>query len=139
MAIFNQFLLERDVVFNDAVVHHDNTPSAIPMRMRILFSRSAVRGPARMTDSVSAVQGFKTDYFFQVSQFALGPANLQGATIATHRDASGVIAAILQPPQPVDKDGHYAFLANVSHNTAHAITPYFGGGIPKTKFRWHYW
>src|SRR4029077_5326695 len=73
---FNQLLLKRDVVFDDPVVHHDNAPGAVPMGMRVLFSGTAVRGPAGMTDSVGAIQRLETNYFFQVTQLAFGPANL---------------------------------------------------------------
>src|SRR6202022_3148826 len=34
---------------------------------------------------------------------------------------------IFQPPQPVNNDGYDALLTNVSHNTAHELTPGFGG------------
>ena len=44
------------VVLDDSVVHHHDFALAIAMRMRVLFGRTPVRGPARVADPVYAVE-----------------------------------------------------------------------------------
>ena len=48
---FDQLPLQRNVVFDDAVVSDNNPAFAVPMRMRVFFSRTAVRCPARMAQT----------------------------------------------------------------------------------------
>src|SRR5262249_21095908 len=102
-------------------------PAAITMGVSIFFRGATVGGPARVSDAVSAIQRLQADNFFQVAQFSFGAANLQAFTIATHGNAGGVVATILQPLEAIQNDWYDTLLANVPHNTAHAATPFFGG------------
>src|SRR5437763_4627970 len=108
-------------MFDDAVMHHHDLAGAITVRMSIFFRRTAMRRPARVADSVSAVQRLETDGFFQIAQLALGAAYLKIAAVATagHRDARRVISAILEPPQPVYDDRHHALFPYVTNNATH--------------------
>jgi hypothetical protein len=73
-----------------------------------------------VSDAVGAIEGLEADSFFQVAQLALGATDLQAVAIAGNRDPGGVVAAILQPPQSIDDDGHDALLANATDYAAHA-------------------
>ena len=51
VAFVLQLLLQREVVFDDAVVHHDDVALAIAVRMGVLLGGTAVGGPARVADA----------------------------------------------------------------------------------------
>ena len=53
-----QFLFERVVIFNDAVVDDGDFAGRIKVRMAIFVGRNAVRGPARVGDAEAAGGGF---------------------------------------------------------------------------------
>ena len=99
------FFFRREIIFDDAVVHDDDLAGAVAMRVRVFFGGAAVRGPAGVSDAVSAVERLQADDFFQIAQLAFGAANLQAFAIARDRDARGVVAAVFQPPQALDDDG----------------------------------
>src|SRR5579872_6418531 len=87
--------------------------------MRVFLRRTAVRGPARVPNAISAGQRFQADGFFQVAQLALGAPQLQPVPVARHRNSRGIVAAILQPPQPLNDDRNYTFLADIANNATH--------------------
>src|SRR5207244_6433571 len=108
-----------DIVFNNAIVYNHNPASTVAVRMRVLFGRAAVGGPASMPDSVSPIERLKADNFFQVPQLALGATNLQALAIAANGNTGGVVAPILQAPQAINNDRNDALLAYISHDSAH--------------------
>ena len=59
VALALELLLQIEVVLDDAVVNHHNLSRAVAVRMRILFRRPAVRGPARVADAVVAGEGIR--------------------------------------------------------------------------------
>src|SRR5216683_3172360 len=63
-----QLFLELEVVLDNAVVDDNDFAGAVAMRMGILLSRTAMRGPARMTDAVSAIKRRFGDDFFELAQ-----------------------------------------------------------------------
>ena len=128
VALFNQLALQRNVVLDDAVVHDDDSPGAVAMGMRVFFRGPAMGGPAGVADAVGAIERLEADDLFQVAQLALGAANLQTFAIAAHCDSGGIVAAIFQPSKSLDDDRYHPFLANISHDAAHANAPIFGPG-----------
>ena len=52
VALGDELVLEREVILDDAVVHHHDVAVAIAMRMRVLLGGAPVRRPARMPDAV---------------------------------------------------------------------------------------
>ncbi len=72
-----QLLLQAEIILDDAVVHDDDVARAIAVRMRVLFGRAPVRGPARVTDAIRAVDGVHADRVFQIAQFPGGPPDCQ--------------------------------------------------------------
>src|SRR5580698_1067036 len=87
--------------------------------MRIFLGGATVRSPARVADSVSTVERLKADYFFQIAQFAFGAPHLQAFAVTADGDPGGVVAAILQTPQPLNNDRDNLLLTDVSHDSAH--------------------
>ncbi len=122
VAFLDQLLLQGEIVLDDAVVHDDNFAGAVAVGMRVFFGGTSVSGPARMSNAVGAVERLQADGFFQVAQLALGAAQLQPVPVAGDRDAGGIVAAILQPPQPLNNDGDDTLLTDVADNAAHGKT-----------------
>src|SRR5258708_32294595 len=56
MALFDQLALERNVVFDDSVVHDDDSSGAVAMRVGVFFRWTSMGGPASVADTVSAIE-----------------------------------------------------------------------------------
>ena len=96
-----QLLLQRQVVLDDAVMHHDDVALAVAVRVGVLFGGPAVGCPARVPDAECAIDRVAADVLFQVAKLALCAADIELLVIAQDRKARGIISAIFQPPQPV--------------------------------------
>ena len=57
------------------------------MRMRVLFGRTAVGGPTRVADAVSAVERTQTNRLFEIAQFSFGATNLEIVIFVDDGDA----------------------------------------------------
>src|SRR5712691_5559224 len=89
------------------------------MRVRVLFRRAAVRGPTRVTDAVSTVEGLQPQRFFEVAQLAFGAADLQLVVFVNDGNARRVIAAVFKLAQTVDDQRHHLFLSDVADYSTH--------------------
>src|SRR6266849_2919538 len=111
VALGAQALAHLFVVLDDAVVHHRHTAGNV--RMRVLLRRHAVGGPARMRDP--DVPG-------------------EGPRARRHsvedRDPGGVVAAILEPLQPLDEDGNDVTLGYRPDYSAHAVCLSITSSLP---------
>ena len=110
--------LQIEVVLDDPVVDDDDAPGAVAMRMRVLLGRPAVRRPARVADAVVPVERVDREDLFEARQLA-GAAPQLDLAVAHDRDARRVVAAILEPPQPVDQNRQNLLLADVADDPAH--------------------
>ena len=81
----DELLLQLHVIFDDSVVHDDDIAGAIAMRVRIFFSRTAVRGPARVAQAVCAINRRKPNDFFKIAQFSRSAANIHFAVVRPQR------------------------------------------------------
>src|SRR5690242_21105218 len=77
---------ELQIVFDDAVVNNDDAAGAIAMWMRVFFSGTAVRGPARVADAVSAVERTQANDLFEVAQFSFGATDFEVVFFVDDRD-----------------------------------------------------
>ena len=111
-------LLQIEVVLDDAVVDDDDLAGAVAVRVRVLLGRPAVRRPARVADAVVAGERVGADDLLEVRQLAGAAAQVDRA-VADDRDAGRVVAAVLEPPQPVDEDGHDVLRSDVADDSAH--------------------
>ena len=108
VAARDEGLLEREVVLDDAVVHHDEGAGAVAVRVRVLLSGAAVCGPARVADAVGAVQRLVAQHGFQVAQLAGGAAHVEFGGVhgvTGDGDAGRIVAAVFQTTQAFDDEG----------------------------------
>src|SRR2546425_1200102 len=97
VALAAQPLLDLEVVLEDPVVDDDERARAVRVGMRVLVGRTAVRGPARVTDAdVAGHRTLAQDALERLDAPGRAP-HLKLAGRAQHRDARGVVPAILQP------------------------------------------
>jgi hypothetical protein len=68
---------------------------AVAVRVGVLLGWAAVRGPARMPDSVNPVERLETEVVLEVSQLSGNPANHELLVFVDNRQAGGVVAPIL--------------------------------------------
>ena len=115
-----QLVLQVEVVLDDAVVHDDDLAGAVLVRMGVLFSRPAVRGPARVADAVDAFERLRVDRLLEVHELARASAALD-LPVADDGDARRVVTAIFEPPQSVDEDGHNFLRAEITDDSAHTF------------------
>ena len=108
------------VVLDDAVVDHDDRAAAVPVGVSVFLGGGPVGGPARVADAISAVQGVLADRLFQVPQLACRAPHIERA-IAHHRQAGGVIAAVLKPLQPFEQHRHHALVPDVADDPGHDL------------------
>ena len=114
-----ELVLQLEIVLDDAVVHDDDAAGAVAVRVRVLFGRPAVGGPARVADAVEPVDRFVVDGVLEVDELARRAAQLD-ALRADQRDAGGVVAAVFHAPQPVDQHRDDRLRADVSDDSAHS-------------------
>src|SRR4029077_4289833 len=121
MVSLTQLFFELQVILDDAVVNYDNAPGAIAVWMSIFFSRTAVSGPARVSNSVGSVERAEPDYLFEVAKLSLSAANFEQVAFVDHRDPGRVVTAILELPQTVNDQRHNLLVSNVANNSAHKL------------------
>src|SRR5579859_1617981 len=104
-------------------MHHHDLAGAVAMGMGILFRRTAMGGPARVSNAPAAFQRLQPDHLFQVAQLAFRAPHLKRSAIAiaAHSNPGGVIPAIFQLLEPIDNDGHHTLLAYVTYDSTHKL------------------
>ncbi len=115
-----QAVLQFQIVFDDAVVHHHHVAVAIAMGMGVLFGGPAVGRPASVPDAERAIDGAEADGVFQVAQLTFGAPDVELTVVAINRDAGRVVPAIFQPLEAFQDDRNGSPSAYVTDNSAHA-------------------
>ena len=72
MTVGGETLLERQIIFDNAVVNDDDLARLVAVRMRVFLGRTPVRRPTRVPDAVVAVERIQPDGFFEIPQLPLG-------------------------------------------------------------------
>jgi hypothetical protein len=130
-----QFGLQLGEVLDDAVVHQRHPPGLV--RVGVFGVGGAVGGPAGVADADrrdagGAGQGIGGQHRLQLRDLALGAT--PGSAAVDHRgDASGVIAAVLQPLEAVDQAGNRRALAGDADDPAHAVCPVVAVTLPRVR------
>ena len=119
VALFFEFVLELDVILDDAVMHDDHLAGAIAMRMGVFLGRASVRGPARVPDAVEAVDRRMADRLLEIAQLAGGAAQFELAVRPDDGDARGIVSAILEAAQAVQNQRYNFLRADVSDDATH--------------------
>jgi hypothetical protein len=121
MAGGGELLAQRQEVLDDAVVDDDDLAACVPVRVGVLLARRPVGGPARVADAERAFQRLVAEHRLEVGELAGGAAHLELAVDVDHRDAGGVVAAILEQLEPVEKDRSRRLVADVADDSAHQL------------------
>src|SRR5260221_4734565 len=119
-----QLLFQLQIICDSAVVHDYDLPGAFAMRVRFFFGGAAVVGPARVADSVGALDGRVAQPLFEVAQFSGGAANFEFAVLRDDGDSRRVVSAVFQLAQPFNDDGHDFFRSDITDNSAHTRFSY---------------
>src|SRR5262245_40648390 len=90
--------------------------------MRVLFGRSAVRGPSRVPQAVISLDRIFPDGVFKVPQLPARAPHLQFPLGINQRDSGRIVAAIFQPPKPFDNDRQRRLSSHVSDDPTHTIS-----------------
>ncbi len=109
VAFLFELALQLDVIFHNAVMDNHDLAGAVAVRMRVLFGRAPVRGPARVSDAVRAFNRRLPDGLLEVVQFARSAADFHLAVRSDDGYASGIIAAIFEAPQTVEDERNNFF------------------------------
>ena len=118
-----ELVLQIEVVLDDAVVDDDDLAGAVAVRMGVLLGRPAVRRPPRVADAVVARDRVQRDDVLEPRELAGAAPQLDGAVVHD-RDARRVVAAVFEPPQPVDEHRDDFLGSDVSDNPAHCLWPH---------------
>src|SRR5881394_886578 len=100
-----QFALEIEIVLDNAVVDDDDLARAVAVRVRVLFSGTAVRRPPRVADAILARQRIQRDDVLELRELAGAAAELDGA-VMDDGDACRVVAAVFETAKAVDENGN---------------------------------
>ncbi len=85
VSLGDELALDLEIVLDDAVVDDDDAAGAVAMRMRVLFGRTAVRGPARVTEAIHAGERLCLDRVLEVDQLAGAAAHFDRAVLRRPR------------------------------------------------------
>ena len=115
-----QFPLQLEVVLDDPVVHENDAAALVAMRVSVLLGGTAVRGPARVTDAVRAGQRPLAKHGLEIGQLARAASHVD-AVRADDGDAGRVVAAILEPAEPIEHHRDDFLMTDVSDDAAHVL------------------
>ena len=124
-AAAHQVVFEVQVIFDDAVVHDGKFAALARLRVRIDVARRAVRRPARVPDAERARHRFAAvDQVAEHAEPALRLRHTQ-AILRIDRHAGGIIPAVLELLEPLQKNRRRLFASNIADNTTHTKIPSF--------------
>src|SRR6476661_1541795 len=115
-----QLFAQRRIIFDHAVVHQRDFSTLVKMRMRIFVGHFSMSSPARVADAVLPAGRFLGHESGQVrdpsgtlARFDLLP--------VYDGNAGGVVAAIFEAAQAVQKYGRSFCAADISDNSTHNL------------------
>ena len=108
------------VVLDDAVVH-DRDAIARDVRVGVTLARHAVGGPARVGDAKEACGRRLGERLAQPRDLAHGPEPREVTVALEHGDARRVVAAVLEPLQPVDQDRDHVPHRHRAYDSTHGV------------------
>ena len=115
----HEFAAQGAVVLDDAVVHHHQVAGAVGVRVGVGLGGCAVGGPAGVPQTDGAGHAdVLVDHGLQVGEFAAGAVAHQ--PVVEPVDQPGrVVAAVLQPAQPLEQYRHDPPRPHIPHYSAH--------------------
>ena len=118
VAVGAQPLLDLEVVLDDPVVDDDERALAVGVGVGVLLGRTAMGRPARMADAERTGQRPFAEDPLEHLEPAGGAPHVERA-VAEDGDARGVVAAILEPLEPLDDDTDRALPTDVPDDSTH--------------------
>ncbi len=116
----DEFVLQIEVILHNSVVHHDNAAGTVAMGVGVFFRGPAMRGPTGVAYTEGAMQGILAQHLFQIGELAgRAPDFKHGAGRTADGDTRRIVAAVFEPPQPLNDDGDYLLGTNVTDDSAH--------------------
>ena len=99
VALRGQCAFQVKIIFDDAVVNHNDATGAVAVRVSVLFGWAAVRSPAGVADAEGAVKRMLAQNLFKISQLAWrAPQFERLASGMAHGDSRRVITAVFEAP-----------------------------------------
>ena len=118
VAFLDEALLQRGIVFDDAVVHDGDVAGAVGVRVRVFGVGFAVGGPARVRHADRPLPRAQADQAFELRDLTLGL--LDGEVAVLHDGhTGGVVAAVFEALQPLEEDRHRRVVSDVPDDSAH--------------------
>ena len=121
VAFREELLFQLDIVLNDPVVNDDDFAGAVAVRMRVFFSRAAMRGPAGVADAVDAIERRNANRFLEVAKLPWGAANFHLAVVPTTAMPAESYPRYSRRRRPSRIRRHNALRADISDNAAHRL------------------
>ena len=119
MAARDERSLESFEVLDDPVVDHGGHATAVHVGMRVHLGRAAVGRPARVPDPCVAVRRMGRDDCGEVVELSFRAKDLEGS-VFLHRDARGVIPAVLEASKTGHQEWQRLARPDVADDPAHA-------------------
>src|SRR4029077_16826620 len=113
-----QLFAQRRIIFDHAVMHQRDFSALVKMRMRIFVGHFSMSSPARVADAVLPRGRFLGHQFGKVRNPSGAFAGLDLFPVYDG-NAGGIVAAIFEPPQTVQKYGRSFCAADISDNSTH--------------------
>ncbi len=107
-------------VLDDAVVHDGKGTRTVGVRMGVALGGRAVRRPAGVADAASAGERRAPKEVPQALHTSRELACLHTMAIQ-HRDADGVVAAVLEPGEALHQHGRRFPRTHIAHDAAHPL------------------
>ncbi|MEY2601709.1 MAG: hypothetical protein QOJ36_1028, partial [Verrucomicrobiota bacterium] len=118
VAVLDELLFERLIIFNYAVVDESDFASGVEVRMGVLIVDFSVRRPTSVTDSVGSGGRFLGNEFGQRSDATGAFAGLDVIAI-DDGDAGRVVASILEATKPIEQNGRSLRASDVTDDSTH--------------------
>ena len=118
-----EFVPQRHVVFDDAVVDDGDLARRVAVRVRVAVGGSPVRRPAGVAHTGRSAQGCGVGLgkrALQIRQPAGAPPNRQVTGAVDQRDTGRVVTPVLHPAQCVDDDIEGRLVPDVADDSAHS-------------------
>jgi hypothetical protein len=106
-------------VLDRPVVHDGDRAAAVQVRVGVAVGRRPVGGPAGVADADRPGDLALGEHLLEVGQLAGLALHLELAVVVQDRHARAVVAAVLQPAQPVEHDLERLLVPDVAHDAAH--------------------
>ncbi len=107
------------VILDDAVVHQRHALADV--RMRVGLGNAPMGGPAGVADAQHRIEAFglgRRGHFRHATR-ATHPAYLGALGVVDHRDAGGIVTAVLKALQTLDQHWYHVAIGDCTHDSTH--------------------